>query len=448
MLADRYDLPLSTASAAARDAYIQGCDLALTFYPGAVEAFNRAIAADPGFALAHVGKAQVLMREGNVAAARASLAESAALVQANDGAPGLTPREASRREASRREASHIAFFDLMFAGRTDAAIAALHEHLSVWPRDALVVASAANPNGLIGASGRIGQKHQIAVLMDSLAPHYGDDFWFLAYHAMALSEDGRLAAARPKIERSVALNPNNAHGAHGFAHICYESDDPDSARDFLSSWLTTYSRDGFFHGHLSWHLSLCELQAGNWNAALRLYRDAIAPDRHSGGPQQKMTDAASFLWRSELAGHPRDLAAWRTIHNYANSALPQPGSGLADLHVILAQAVMGDDAAIVDRANQMEDLARRGRYPSGSYLPALSHGLAAFARGNFSAAIDALAPLAGDSERIGGSRAQHDLIEFTLLKACLDANRLEEAQRLLNARRPGASGVPVRGHPG
>ena len=71
MLADRYDLPLSTVSATARDAYVQGCDLALTLYPGAVEAFDRAIAADPGFAMAHAGKAQVLMREGDVAAARA-----------------------------------------------------------------------------------------------------------------------------------------------------------------------------------------------------------------------------------------------------------------------------------------------------------------------------------------------------------------------------------------
>ena len=74
MLADRYDLPLSTVSAAARDAYVQGCDLALTLYPGAVEAFDCAIAADPGFAMAQAGKAQVLMREGDVAAARAALA--------------------------------------------------------------------------------------------------------------------------------------------------------------------------------------------------------------------------------------------------------------------------------------------------------------------------------------------------------------------------------------
>ena len=429
MLADRYDLPLSTTSAAARDAYVQGCDLALTLYPGAVDAFDRAIAADPGFALAPAGKAQVLLREGNVPAARLALAA------AKDVATGLPAREAS----------HIAFLDLVFAGRTEAAIAALHEHLAAWPRDALVLAQAANPNGLIGASGRIGQKHQIAVLLDGLASHYGDDFWFLAHHAMALSEDGQLAAARAKAERSVAINSHNAYGTHTFAHVCYESGEPDPARAYLSSWLATYPRDGFFYGHLSWHLSLFEIQAGNWSEALRLYRDALVLGRHSGGPQQIMSDGAAFLWRSELAGHPRDDDAWRALREHANRALPQPGSGLADLHVILALAVMGDDAALDARARQMEAMAREGRYPSGSYLPSLSRGIAAFERGDFPTAIDALAPLVGQNERIGGSRAQHDLIEFTLLKAYLDSGRLEEAQRLLRVRRPGASGVPVMG---
>src|SRR5438874_748789 len=429
MLTDRYDLSLSTSSAAARDAYVQACDLALTFYPGAAEAYDRAIAVDPGFALAHAGKAQVLMRQGDVQKARAALGA------AKDVAVGL----------SEREASHLRFFDFVFACRADAAIAALYKHLTAWPRDALVVASAANPNGLIGGSGRIGQKHQIAVLMDSLAPHYGDDFWFMAYHAMALSEDGHLATARAKIERSVGANPNNAHGAHGFAHVCYESGDLEAARTYLSSWLTTYPRDGFFYGHLSWHLSLCEIQAGNWTEALSLYQDAMALDRHSGGPQQRMSDGAAFLWRSELAGHPRDATAWRALYDYATSALPSPGSGLADLHVILAQAVIGDDAKLESRSRRIQDMAREGRYPSGSYLPTLSRGFAAFERGDFIAAIEVLSPLVAENERIGGSRAQHDLIEFTLLKAYLEADRAEEARRLLSARRPGASGVPVAG---
>ena len=429
MMKDRYGLGLSTESADARDAYVEAADLALTFYPGAAEAYDRAIAADPRFALAHAGKAQMLARQGDVAAARRALAAA---------------KEVGTR-LSEREASHIAFFDLAFAGRTDDAIAALYPHLTVWPRDALVLSTAANPNGLLGGSGRIGQKHQIAELMDSLVPHYGNDFWFLSYHAMALSEDGRLAPARATIERSVAANPKNAHAAHGFAHVCYESGALADARSFLSSWLATYPHEGFFHGHLSWHFSLCEIQAGNWAKASHLYHDGIALDRHSGGPQNKMSDSAAFLWRSELAGYPRDAAAWRALYDYANSALPRPGSGLADLHVILAQAVMGDDAGLKARAHQMEEMSRQGRYPSGSYLPCLAPGFMAFERGDFAGTIEALAPLAGQNERIGGSRAQHDLIEFTLLKAYLNADRLDEARRLLSARRPGASGVAVEG---
>jgi tetratricopeptide (TPR) repeat protein len=166
MLVDRSGLSLSTSSAAARDGYVDASERALTFYPGALAAYDDALAADPKFALAHAGKAQVLMREGNVAGALA------ALLTAKELAVGLTAREAS----------HIAIFDLGANGQTEAAIAAVRNHLAAWPLDALVISIAANPNGLIGGSGRLGQKRHIAELMDSVASHYGDDYWFLSYH--------------------------------------------------------------------------------------------------------------------------------------------------------------------------------------------------------------------------------------------------------------------------
>src|SRR4051812_3231392 len=122
MLADRYELPLSTTSAAARDAYVEGYDLLLNVYPGAIEAFDRSLAADPRLALAHAAKAQVLMREGNAAQARE------ALTAAKDVAAGV----------SAREAAHIRFFELAFSGQTDAAIELLYDHLTEWPRDALM----------------------------------------------------------------------------------------------------------------------------------------------------------------------------------------------------------------------------------------------------------------------------------------------------------------------
>src|SRR5690348_17403723 len=97
MLTDRYGLPLSTTSSAARNAYVEGCEAKLTMYPGAVEAFDRAIAADPGFALAHAARAHLLLERGDAAAARALMAAADSLID----------------DLSAREKSHIAFFGLL-----------------------------------------------------------------------------------------------------------------------------------------------------------------------------------------------------------------------------------------------------------------------------------------------------------------------------------------------
>jgi hypothetical protein len=50
-----------------------------------------------------------------------------------------------------------------------------------------------------------------------------------------------------------------------------------------------------------------------------------------------------------------------------------------------------------------------------------------------------------ERERMGGSRAQVDLIEATLLRAYLCSGRRREALDLLAARRPGPAGLPVAG---
>ncbi len=175
------------------------------------------------------------------------------------------------------------------------------------------------------------------------------------------------------------------------------------------------------------------------------FREAFSPDVHSGPPRGKVTDAVSFLWRWELAGHPRDAEAWRIMHDFANSAFPSAGVAFSDMHIALAQVVAGNVAALEERARQIDHLARDGRYPSGLLVPAVSHALVAFERRDFTAAIDALEPIAGELERIGGSRAQLDLVEFTLLKAYLSVNRLDDARRMLSSRGPRPSGIPVAG---
>jgi tetratricopeptide (TPR) repeat protein len=429
MLMDRYGLPLSTTSSAARDAYVEGCEAKLTMYPRAIEAFDRALSADPGFALAHAAKAHTLLERGNAMAARASIAA------AKDFVNGL----------SERESSHIAFFELLIAGESEAALSALGAHLHAWPRDVLVLGTAAFTNGLIGSSGRAGQKRMLLDLLDRLAPSYGDDWWFTAHHGMALSENGQREAARPKIERSLTQNPKNPWAAHACAHLSYEEGDSNTARAFLTGWLTTYPRKGTLYSHLSWHLALGELEAGNAAVARQLFKEAFAPDVHSGPPPGKLNDAVSFLWRWELAGHQRDDDKWRTLYEFVNRAFPHAGVAFSDMHIAIAQVVARNDAALKARAREVNDLAHKGRYPSGHLVPAVSRGFAAFERREFATTIEALEPIAGELERLGGSRAQLDLVEFTLLRAYVSAGRVDDARRMLRGRHRGSSSLPVVG---
>jgi hypothetical protein len=69
------------------------------------------------------------------------------------------------------------------------------------------------------------------------------------------------------------------------------------------------------------------------------------------------------------------------------------------MHIVLAQVVAGDDAALEVRARQIDELAHESRYPSGPCVPAVSRAFAGFERRDFAAAINALEPITGELER-------------------------------------------------
>lgn len=118
---------------------------------------------------------------------------------------------------------------------------------------------------------------------------------------------------------------------------------------------------------------------------------------------------------------------------------------MADWHVALADAVLGECAAVEASAQKLETMLEAGRFPCGEAFPSLLRGLAAFERHDYDCAIDAIERMLPERKRIGGSRAQGDLVEFTLMKAYLKSGRLQDARRLLNERRPGPTPVVVNG---
>jgi hypothetical protein len=403
---DRYGLPITAASAAACDAYVDAVDRFLAARTGIDTAIERALGHDPDFALAHALLARLHQVHGRGTEARAAMQRAVAL------AAPLTPRERG----------HLNALAKVVAGDAPGALTAIREHLAGFPRDALVLLPCVGVFGLFGFSGQPGREAALAEFLAPFARHYGDDWWFRAVLAFAQAEVGDLGAARAHIDHAMTANPLNANGAHVRAHVDYESACDADGLEWLSAWLAGYDRAGLMHCHLAWHVALWNLDLGRRDAAWAAYEANVQPGGAWGPPLNVLTDAGSFLFRAELAGEPRPVKRWREIADYARSTFPQPGLCFADAHAALAYA-MADDAAALDA------LIAQARGPAADMVVALAHAFGAFARGEWTEAATRLETIANAHERLGGSRAQRDLIDYALLVSERRAGRRASRRR-------------------
>lgn len=384
---DDRGLPLATGSREARDAYCDGVARLLCARPGIEVALQAAVAADPGFSLAHAALARAHQAHGRGAAAR----EAIAVARGCDA-------------ASERERSHVHALDRVVTGDAGGALAAIVAHLGRWPRDVLVMAPCTGVFGLFGFSGREGRERALREFIEPFAPALGDDGWYLASRAFARCETGALAAARADVERALALEPHSAHAAHVHAHVGYEEAEDAAVLAWLRDWLTDYPRAGMMHGHLHWHLALSALAVGDLADARATYAAAIAPTASWGPPLNRVTDTTSFMLRAALCGDPVAPAVWRELAEVARGTYPQPGVAFADAHVALALAMAGEHAALAG-------VRERASGPAADVVVALIDAFVAFVRGDDAGTLRALEPVLPRHERIGGSRAQRDLIE-------------------------------------
>jgi hypothetical protein len=421
---DRYGNDLTTRSQAARDAYVTGVDRLLSATVGIEAAFRDTVAADDGFALGHIALARTLQLFGRGPEVKAPLERALALAS----------------HTSERERSHIAIFERMLTGQGAAALGGIVEHVKQWPRDAMALAPATGVFGLIGFSGKAGREVDQLAVLEPLAPHYGDDWWYRMVRAFAEIELQMHEPGRRNIEASLAAFPRNAHAAHIRAHLYYEVGEREAGLAYLSDWAKDYPRDGHLHCHINWHLALWSMETGRRADAWRIYDTAMRPGAAWGPQINVLSDCASFMTRAEIAGEARHPELWTELGRYAAQWFPNSGIAFADMHAALAFAMAGEGDALAK-------IADTPKGPAADVLAPLARGFGAFARGDWDGAIGQLEPLLKSHERFGGSRAQRDLLEYTVTCALLRGGQAEAARRLIGTRRPqnGKSGFPVAG---
>ena len=420
-LVDRYGLSLSTAAPAAAAAYIKAVDHFFAAGYNLTAGFDAALAIDPGFALAEIGRARCLATYGRGAEARTAAARARALTA------GI----------SEREKAHVEALALVVEGRGAEALAAIKQHLNAFPRDALVLQPATGIFGLIGFSGRLERETELLALLEGLAPHYGDDWWFMANRAFAECEAGRVKEAEARVEQALRAAPHNANAAHVRAHVHYELDQGRDGAAFLQGWLERHSARGILRGHLCWHLALWELGAGNAAEAWRLYEQEMRPALKGEGapipPLNVLTDVASWLWRAELHGQPRRDDDWRAVAGYSAERFAQAGVPFADIHAAMVTLRSGDAAAFERLRADLERLG--GERPASAIAARIAAGFSASTRGEWALAAAHLGEARLEAVRVGGSRAQRELVDRSLMQALRQAGLAEQVAALC-AERP------------
>lgn len=111
-----------------------------------------------------------------------------------------------------------------------------------------------------------------------------------------------------------------------------------------------------------------------------------------------------------------------------------PGAAFRDCHAALAFAGAGDVEAtqrLVDRltaqGDKGDDLSREMTLP-------IALGAAAFVAGDYDEAADLMGPTYPMLARIGGSHAQREVFEDTLLETFIRAGRYDDAKDMLDER--------------
>ena len=415
---DRYGLTMSTSSPAAAELYVEGVDLLLSQNFGPEEAFTKATEADEGFALAHAALSVMLMLRAKVAEAKASVGRASAL------APGI----------SRRERRHVEAISLYVNGKGPKSLALIREHLDEFPRDAMMMRLASRLF-LLGCSGAgvANFPQELLALLEGVESDYGDDWAFLGQFAFAHHESGLLEDARRLGERSLELRPTNANASHSVAHVFFETGDAIGGTDFLADWLTTYDARAPFHVHLSWHLALFELAMCRYDRVLELYETDIRPSVQAKSPLS-LADSASLRWRIQMYGGVASRVPWEEVRDQAAPAADAPGPAFRDAHAALAFASAGDEASFGRMVDGLEDLASKGNALAREVTLPLVRGIGAFANGAYDEAVKQIEPAFAQLTRLGGSHAQREVFEDTLLEAYLRAGHFDRAEELLRTR--------------
>ncbi|HYO32380.1 MAG TPA: pyridine nucleotide-disulfide oxidoreductase [Nocardioidaceae bacterium] len=403
---DRYGLA-QTTSPAASEAYNRGVDALLKVQAGGLEAVAESIAHDPTFALGH--------------AALALLGYE--YCKAVDVEARMTAATMHARRATERERRHVHAVGAHIKGDS----APLISHLRDYPQDALLL-SVAVPT--IAFSGVTTVPEESWAIVERARPAYGSDWWFCGLLAFIRQEQRQWDEAMRLSCASLEVEPAAGHSVHARTHVHYETGDHRSGRDWIDGWIEGPGRSADNLAHYSWHAALHELSMGDFAAVQSRYAAQLSPPAVFGC--RALVDSCSLLWRWAITpGAVSVPGVESVVDSIDEDLLDKPPTPFMALHAAVTLCALGQS----ERLTRLERWAQDHRDPTyAAVVSPLAAALRALCENDPSVAADRLQDLLGSIWRLGGSEAQREIVEDTLIAALLAAARIEEARTLIDRR--------------
>ncbi|MER8416555.1 tetratricopeptide repeat protein [Mesorhizobium sp. M1428] len=401
-VSDAFGLTLSGATEAGLSSYSRAVRELQCFIGDPVGTVDRAIADDPGFVMAHVFKGYLFgLATEREATAVAKACHEAALPLA----------------ATTREQAHVAALGHLAVGRWHEAARVLEDIAIEFPLDALALLTGHQIDFFTGNARML--RDRIGRALPSWQSGMPGYHAILGMQAFGLEEMGDYARAERLGRTAVDLEPRDGWAQHAVAHVMEMQSRQKDGILWMRANPEAWTRESFLQVHNWWHLALFHYDLGETDEVLALYDGPIYGERSTLA--LNMVDASAILWRLHLGGV--DVGErWTAL---AANWLPKASAGhyaFNDAHAMMAFVGAGLDAPARGLLEAQRE-AMQGEDDNAAFTRDVGHPLTlaikAFGEGNHAETIRLIRPIRAIAHRFGGSHAQRDVIDLTLIEAAL-----------------------------
>ena len=416
MVKDHHGHELSGASAAAAELYQTALTAQHCYAGDGFGAVMAALADSPRFVMAHVLKAYMTLVGSN--------AETAMLgVQAFDAARELP--------ANARELGHLAAVGAVLQGEIRTAARVLEDVALANPHDVLALQVGQTMDFLLGDARM--KRDRIGRVRPLWTRDMPDFHAILGLHAFGLEECGQYERSEEAGREAVALQPRNNWAQHAVAHVLVMQGRHADGVRWMRHENEAWQPEATLGVHNWWHTALFHLGLGEVEEVLKLYDGPIY-----GAPTTfgfDMADAAALLWRLQLTGV--DVGGRWTPLADSFASEGHGRSAFVDTHAMMAYVGAGreaDQAALLEAQEQ----AMVGAGDNAMFVRDVGRAtvaaIHAFGQGDDTRAIDLLRTVRNRAGRFGGSHAQRDVLDLTLIAAARRAGETALERALLAER--------------